>query len=73
MDENGRRLTRRIQTAPPGPARLKRRGRYNVQRLMAEHRNAKLTDLLPTLADRPKAREDSVHRRSKAVYEALQR
>jgi hypothetical protein len=26
-------------------------GRYNVERLMAQHRDAKLTDLLATLAD----------------------
>jgi hypothetical protein len=34
-----------------------RRGRYNVERLIAEHgAGAKLPDLLMTLADRPKAR-----------------
>jgi hypothetical protein len=31
-----------------------RRGRYNVARLMAEHGDAKLTDLLRTLANCPK-------------------
>jgi hypothetical protein len=33
-----------------------RRGRYKVERLMAEHGDAKLTDLLTILADCPKAR-----------------
>jgi hypothetical protein len=50
-----------------------RRGRYNVERLMAEHGDAKLTDLLVTLADCPKARSVSVHDRCKAVYEGLHR
>lgn len=44
-----------------------RRGRYNVERLIAEHGDAKLTDMLATLADCPKSR--SV--RCKAVYEGL--
>jgi hypothetical protein len=42
-----------------------RRGRYNVDRLMAEHGDAKLTDLLATLADCPKARSASVYDRCK--------
>jgi len=33
-----------------------RRGRYNVEKLMAEHGDAKLTDLLVTLADCQKTR-----------------
>jgi hypothetical protein len=33
-----------------------RRGRYNVERLIAAHGDAKLTDLLTTLADCDKAR-----------------
>jgi hypothetical protein len=37
-----------------------RRGRYNVDRLMTELGDAKLTDLLVTLADCPKARSDSI-------------
>jgi hypothetical protein len=45
-----------------------RRGRYDVERLMAEHGDAKLTDLLETLADCPKARSISAHDRCKAVY-----
>jgi hypothetical protein len=44
-----------------------RRGRYNVERLMAEHGDAKLTDLLATLADCRKARSVSVHDRCKAI------
>jgi hypothetical protein len=35
--------------------RAGRCGRYNVERLMAEHGDAKLTDLLATLVDYPKA------------------
>lgn len=45
-----------------------RRGRYKVERLMAEHGDAKLTDLLTILADCPKARSMSVHDRCKAAY-----
>ena len=48
-----------------------RRGQYNVERLMAEHGIAKLTELLVTLANCPKARSTSVHDRCKAVYEGL--
>ena len=36
--------------------------------LMEQHGDAKLTDLLSTLADRAKARSMSVHDRCKAVY-----
>jgi hypothetical protein len=38
-----------------------RRGRYNVDRLMTEHGDAKLTDLLVTLAECPEARSVSIH------------
>jgi hypothetical protein len=48
-----------------------RRGRYNVDKLMAEHGDAKLTDLLVTLANCEKARSLSVYDRCKAVYELL--
>jgi hypothetical protein len=42
--------------------RCGRRGRYNVQRLIAVHgADAKLTDLLVTLADCQNARSASVH------------
>jgi hypothetical protein len=49
-----------------------RRGRYNVERLMAEHGDAKLTELLATLANCDKARSVSIYDRCKAVYEALE-
>jgi hypothetical protein len=48
-----------------------RRGRYNVERLMAEHGDAELTNILGVLADCPKARSVSVHDRCKAVYDGL--
>jgi hypothetical protein len=48
-----------------------RRGQYNVERLMAEHRDAKLTVLLQTLADCPRARVASIYDRCRAVYEGL--
>jgi hypothetical protein len=47
------------------------RGRSNVHRLMGEHGDPKLTDLLAALADCPKARSVGVHDRCKAVYEGL--
>ena len=40
-----------------------------MTRLLEEHGDAKLTDLLQTLADCPKTRSASVHDRCKAVYE----
>ena len=43
-------------------------GRYNVARLMEQHGDARLPDLLPVLADCPKARSVSIHDRCKAVY-----
>ena len=49
--------------------RCGRYGRYSVTRLIAEHGDAKLTDLLVTLADCAKARSVSIHDRCKAVYE----
>jgi hypothetical protein len=48
-----------------------KRGRYSVAKLLAEHGDAKLTDLLVILADCPKARSLSIHDRCKAVYEGL--
>jgi hypothetical protein len=39
-----------------------------VERLIAEHGDAKLTDLLATLADCEKARAISVHDRCKAAW-----
>lgn len=48
-----------------------RRGRTSVEKLIAEHGGAKLTELLSVLADCPKARPVSVYDRCKAVYEGL--
>jgi hypothetical protein len=45
-----------------------RRGSYSVTRLMEEHGDAKLTDLLQALASCPKARSVNIHDRCKAVY-----
>ena len=47
----------------PGPL-----GRYNIAKLMEQHGDAKLPDLLYELADCPKARSISIHDRCKAVY-----
>jgi hypothetical protein len=38
---------------------------------MAQHGDPKLTDLLETLANCPKARSASIHDRCKAVYSGL--
>jgi hypothetical protein len=46
-------------------------GRYSVARLLEEHGDAKLTDLLVTLADCRKARSASVYDRRKAVFEGF--
>jgi hypothetical protein len=45
-----------------------RSGRFTVSKLMAEHGDAKLSDLLVTLANCQKARSASVHDQCKAVY-----
>jgi hypothetical protein len=42
-----------------------------VARLVEEHGDAKLTELLVTLANCPKARSASVYDRCRAVYEGL--
>ena len=47
-----------------------RRGRYNVARLMEKYGDAKLTELLETLANCPKA-ISTIYDRCKAVYEGL--
>jgi hypothetical protein len=47
-----------------------RRGRFTVAKLMAEHGDARLTDLLVTLTDCPRARSAIVHDPCKAVYGA---
>jgi hypothetical protein len=49
----------------------RRRGRYDVEKLMADHGDAKIPDLLVTLAHCPKARAFSVYDRCKARYEGL--
>ena len=48
-----------------------RRGTYNVARLMERHGDAKLPDLLQTLANCAKARSVSIHDRCKVVFEGL--
>jgi hypothetical protein len=48
-----------------------RRERYNVEWLMAEHGDAKLTDLLVTLTNCDKARSVSIYDGCKAVCEGL--
>ena len=48
-----------------------RRGRYNVQRLMAKHGDAKLIDLRLTIANCPKAKSFSIYDRCKVRYEDL--
>jgi hypothetical protein len=48
-----------------------RGGRYNVLRLMPEHVDTKLTDLLATLADCPRARSERIHDHCKARHEGL--
>jgi hypothetical protein len=45
-----------------------RSGCYSVAKVMEQHGDAKLTDLLLTLAACPKARSASIHYRCKAVY-----
>ena len=48
-----------------------RHGRYSVARLVEEHGDAKLTELIVTLVNCPKARSASVYDRCWAVYEGL--
>jgi hypothetical protein len=48
-----------------------RRETYYKARLMERHGNAKLTDLLQTLANCPKVRSASIHDRCRAVFESL--
>jgi hypothetical protein len=44
---------------------------YSVARLMERHCDAKMTDLLQTLANCPKARSANIHDRCMAVFEKL--
>ena len=48
-----------------------RRGRFSVARLVEEHGDAKLTELIVTLTNCPKARSAIVDARCKAVYEKV--
>ena len=48
-----------------------RHRRYGVARLIEEHGDAKMTELLVTLADCPKARSARIYERCRAVYEGL--
>ena len=48
-----------------------RRRQYNVERLLEEHGDAKLTELLTTLANCQKARSASIHDRCRVVFEGL--
>jgi hypothetical protein len=45
-----------------------RRERYSLAKLMEQHGDAKLTDLLPTLVACPKTRSANIHNRCNAVY-----
>jgi hypothetical protein len=51
--------------------RCGRYGRYTVKRLIAMHGDAKLTDLLVTLAHCKKARSFGTHERCKAKFEGF--
>ena len=48
-----------------------RHGRYSVARLIEEYGDAKLTDLLQTLASCSKTRSPSIHDQCNVVYEGL--
>ena len=52
--------------------RVREARRYSVEMLISEHRtDAKLTDLLETLASCPKTRSASIHDQCKVVYVGL--
>ena len=48
-----------------------RRGRYNVERLMEKHGDAKLLYLIDTLTNCPKTQSANIYDRCKARYERL--
>jgi hypothetical protein len=48
-----------------------RRGRYNVERLMAEHGDAKILYLLAEITNCPKVQSTNIYDRCKAKYEGL--
>jgi hypothetical protein len=62
----------REPTLAIGCERCGRRGLYSVKRLIAAHgADAKLTELLMTLANCEKARSLSIHDRCKAKFEGF--
>ena len=62
----------REPTLAIGCERCGRHGLYSVKRLIAAHgADAKLTDLLVTLANCEKARSVSIHDRCKAKFEGF--
>jgi hypothetical protein len=48
-----------------------RHGRYSLARLVEEHGDAELTDLLQTLASCPKTRSANIRDQCKVVYDGL--
>jgi hypothetical protein len=48
-----------------------RRGGYRLERLLAEHGDAKLTDLLATLVDAPRRAPSASTTRARSVYSDL--
>jgi hypothetical protein len=48
-----------------------RRGRYNVERLVAKHGNAKILYLLAEITNCPKVQSTNIYDRCKAAYEGL--
>jgi hypothetical protein len=48
-----------------------RRGRYNVQKLMAKYGDVRLTDLRTIIANCPKAQAARIYDRCKVRYEGL--
>jgi hypothetical protein len=48
-----------------------RRGRYNVERLIAKHGDAKILYLLAEIINCPKARSANIYDRCEARYEGL--
>jgi hypothetical protein len=48
-----------------------RRGRYNVERLVAKHGNAKILYLLAELTNCPKVQSTNIYDRCKARYEGV--
>jgi hypothetical protein len=55
----------------PTSTHLRHRGRYNVERLIAKHSDAKILFLLSDLANCPKTHSAGIYDRCKAKYEGL--